>query len=682
MQRPAALIALADLSAAGVRLRHYEAVTLVRELILQVIRGEIPGVPSSHVIRLSASGTITIEGPVDAGGRPVLKAGQLLDSLLPPRESGDRVRIPGALTLVVARALGTLDLPPFATLETFAEALSRFSATNPPAMVRNLVACWADRVERRAQEAATGAPAAPEAPGVQPFAASRAGDTGSAEAVPRPLTISDVRRARRATGVPLEQVARRSRVPLTLLRQLEWGYLFNWPAGSYGRTQVVRYARAAGLDERLVLDVVEPLIEQAHDARPGQIVRAAERPVVNLEDATGRRGPAGRRALDDIVIRPATALPWPQAGEPPVRLRTKVLAALAIPALLAIGLLPAWWSFQVPQRSSPGREARLERQLPGDTGSPADDGSVRLPDSANARPPASAAAAPAEHPPGERNARDTRPVAAPDAAGAASARPGYYLAADVAAFSSSVPAGTAMFHRAGIEGTSAAGGDPIDRGSVLRITRIVDDTGKSLHVRPSPDGSRIAFDSDRAGVWGVYIADADGRNVRRVSPEGFAALPSWSPDGTMLAFVRADAAKPQVWHLWTLDLATGELTQVTRHTAGRPWGGAWFPDGRRIAYNHRDRLVVTDIVSGEERVFPTPRRGRAIGAPAVSPDGQRIAFPVARAGGWMLELTDGSMRKVLDDPAAGEFVWAPEGRRLAYYNGESNAWGIWVMAPR
>ena len=97
---------------------------------------------------------------------------------------------------------------------------------------------------------------------VQPFVAARASE-------PRPrqpreaLTISDIRRARRATGVPLVKVAERSRIPLGLLRQLEWGYFFNWPRGPL-RAEPARTLRPrAGLDEELVLSTVTPLIDLA-----------------------------------------------------------------------------------------------------------------------------------------------------------------------------------------------------------------------------------------------------------------------------------------------------------------------------------------------------------------------------------------------------------------------------------
>ena len=61
-----------------------------------------------------------------------------------------------------------------------------------------------------------------------------------------PLTISDIRRARRATGLTLAEISERSHISIRLLRELEWGYLRNWPGSDAGRHQLVRYAHAAG----------------------------------------------------------------------------------------------------------------------------------------------------------------------------------------------------------------------------------------------------------------------------------------------------------------------------------------------------------------------------------------------------------------------------------------------------
>jgi hypothetical protein len=672
MDRPDSPLSIADLSAAGVRLRPYEAVTIVRELVLQVIRGEVAGVPSSPVIRLSASGAISVEGPVDASGRPIVRAAQLLDSLLPSSLDGHEFRVPGGLKLVVARALGTLDLPPFSSLADFAEGLTRFAAREPGVMVSQLVVSWAESVAGRTPGGIDGHGASSAAAQVGRFVASRPLD-GRRLSASNELTVSDIRRARRATGMPLIRVAERSRIPLKLLRQLEWGYLLNWPTGHYGRTQLVRYARATGLDEQLVVATIQPLIEQAasrraflaHRAvRADELVAAnpAPEPIVTIEEVT--------------ITHTPPALPWPQAAEADVgepRTLSKVLAALAIPALLAIGLLPAWWAYSV--NPSIPELPSVKQQVP--SSAPAPEAAAQLRREAETVSPGGngAAGSPADA---------LIPSGAREAVATDSSRSGAYrLASDSAdAFSPAFASiGTAMFYHPE-DDRMLTQADSDSRGAVLRITRIVDDAATNFHVRPSPDGRRIAFDSDRGGVRGIYVADADGRNVRRVSPEGFAAVPSWSPDGSTLAFAREEPYRPDVWNLWTIDLSTGELSQVTKHQDGQLRGASWFRDNRRIAYSHGERLVIHDLESGEERVFASPRKGRALGRPAVSPDGERVIFQVQRDGAWILELADGSVRKVLDDGTAEEYTWSPDGRRVAYYSARTETWGIWVLASR
>ena len=224
--------------------------------------------------------------------------------------------------------------------------------------------------------------------------------------------------------------------------------------------------------------------------------------------------------------------------------------------------------------------------------------------------------------------------------------------------------------------------DTDSKGTVLRVTPVVNDGGSNFHPRPSPDGRSLAFDSDRDGERGVYVADANGRGARRVSGKGFAAVPSWSPDGRRLAFVRAEQGRPRVWNIWTADVATGHVTRITSHKFGQPWAAAWFPNGDRIAYSHEDRLIVRTLQGKDVRVFHSPVRGRLVRTPAVSPDGKRIIFQVRRDGAWMLDLATGSMSRVLDDPSAEEFTWSPDGSRVAYHSRRSGSWSVWVMAPR
>ena len=103
---------------------------------------------------------------------------------------------------------------------------------------------------------------------------------------------------------------------------------------------------------------------------------------------------------------------------------------------------------------------------------------------------------------------------------------------------------------------------------------------------------------------------------------------------------------------------------------------------RRIAYSHEDHLILLELVSGRSTSYASPRPGRLVRTPAVSPDGGWIIFQVFRDGGWLLDLESGSMQRVLDDPSAEEFTWAPDGRRVAFHSRRAGGWGLWMMAAR
>ena len=613
-----------------------EAATIVRELALRVVHGTIPGVPSLQVVRLCPSGKITVEGPVAADGHEVARAAHLLETLLPSFQIG--ARVPGALRLVVARGLGTLDLPPYGSLQEFADALSRFAAEDAEDCIRRLMATQPER--SGSPETRAGSVTSLSVPGSEEDAA---------------ITISDIRRARRATGMTLGDISARIRIPAPLLCELEWGYLDNWPATPAVRRDIVSYARAAGLDDQLVVRTVWPLFEESLQARgsalgsralvpPPAVVHAV--PVdedagidIEIHDADN---PAGLATIIDQDGYATTSAVPPELVAEYSRRNSGLVAAFVIPALIAIGLAPAAWD-------------RLTQ------------------------PGAMPSAAPAPVPTGPPGSSQPAPDLARTVSDRQSDRPTVASAPDGPTLSPAFASvGTAMFHRADADADALRPrGD--GRGSVLRITSVIEPRARNFHARPSPDGARIAFDSDREGERGVYVSDVDGRNVRRVSGPGFSAIPSWSPDGRMLAFVRAEPHEPNVWNLWTVELATGDMRRLTSYREGQLWGASWFPDGSRVAYSHDTRLVVRDLSTGDERVYRSPVKGTPVRSPAVSPDGIRAVFQVQDKGTWLLELKTGTMRKVMADPSAEAYTWSPDSRRVAYYSRDDEKWGVWVM---
>ena len=248
------------------------------------------------------------------------------------------------------------------------------------------------------------------------------------------------------------------------------------------------------------------------------------------------------------------------------------------------------------------------------------------------------------------------------------------------AFSPSFAANNTLLFHAGRNSSGQLFATTLDPDGKATATKpLITDPARNYHPRLSPDGRRVAFDSDRDGERAVYVAELNGGQATRVSGQGYAVAPSWSPDGKLLAFIKAEPDRPRVWNLWLLDQETGESRRHTSFPIGQVWSASWFPDGRKLAYSHEDRLIVSDLNSGAQEVYLSPVKGRLIRTPAVSPDATTVVFQVYRDGVWMLDLKTGAMSRVLDDATAEEFAWDPEGRRIAYHSRRGGEWRIWVI---
>jgi len=84
----------------------------------------------------------------------------------------------------------------------------------------------------------------------------------------------------------------------------------------------------------------------------------------------------------------------------------------------------------------------------------------------------------------------------------------------------------------------------------------------------SPDGKSIAFASNRdGGQYRIYVMNADGTNVRRLTDGRNDHTPTWSPDGNWIAFTSARGGQPDIW---MVDIHGGNLTQITKTGGDHP----------------------------------------------------------------------------------------------------------------
>jgi uncharacterized protein YjdB len=117
----------------------------------------------------------------------------------------------------------------------------------------------------------------------------------------------------------------------------------------------------------------------------------------------------------------------------------------------------------------------------------------------------------------------------------------------------------------------------VERGSLGDLRRLTDDTLTAAEPAVSPDGSRVAFTS----MSEVYVMDADGENVLRVSnSSGVDGHPQFMPDGNTLVYQSERTGHPQVF---IQPIGSSTATQLTQEPAANTLP-AVSPDGQTIAF--------------------------------------------------------------------------------------------------
>ncbi len=201
----------------------------------------------------------------------------------------------------------------------------------------------------------------------------------------------------------------------------------------------------------------------------------------------------------------------------------------------------------------------------------------------------------------------------------------------------------------------------------------------------SPDGENIAFRSEREPA-GIYLMEATGENVRRVSDTGF--HPSWSPDGKRLV-VSDKASTIHTFHtlpnssLWIIETATGEKKSLP--TGGDAIQPSWSPNGHRIAFwfvaEGRLGEIATIAADGVSEPVVVAENAATDWNPVWSPDGKFLYFASDRSGNmnfWRVAI-DEQTGKVLSEPEivptpskyCRHLTFSHDGKILLYSNYDS-----------
>jgi Tol biopolymer transport system component len=204
-------------------------------------------------------------------------------------------------------------------------------------------------------------------------------------------------------------------------------------------------------------------------------------------------------------------------------------------------------------------------------------------------------------------------------------------------------------------------------------------TGASAAFDVAPAG-RVAFVSDRGGTPKIYVMNADGSGLLKLTSGPHAdSRPAWSPDGSRIAFARADDSTS--CGIYVMNANGSGLARLT--TACGDITPAWSPDGGRIAFGKwtlgslsTGIYVMTADGSGVTRLTESLHDEY----PAWSPDGQTIAFSHTYEpweGDWFTQVfvmnADGTDIRRLTFTGSGQFAesgpsWSPDGSRIVFWS--------------
>ncbi len=196
----------------------------------------------------------------------------------------------------------------------------------------------------------------------------------------------------------------------------------------------------------------------------------------------------------------------------------------------------------------------------------------------------------------------------------------------------------------------------------------------------APDGEAVLFGHKQAGEKNKYknrlwLCDLAGEAAQLWEDGANQSHGRWSPDGSKIAFIRAEEKKPA--QIWLMNADSTDPKALTSLEEGSIGGFSWSPDGAKIAFTFRQTEGgFTEAAKKEREETGASTPPRITEKPFYRLDGDGY-FMEQRYKLWLLDIASGSITLIDGgcEMGAYSFDWSPDSRKLAYtrYTVE-NAW--------
>ena len=207
-------------------------------------------------------------------------------------------------------------------------------------------------------------------------------------------------------------------------------------------------------------------------------------------------------------------------------------------------------------------------------------------------------------------------------------------------------------------------------------------TARNADPAFSPDGTRIAFASDRAGNgFDIYTMKVDGSDVRRLTTAaGDDREPAYSPNGSLVTFRSDRTGASSIFRMTADGAAQTDLSKTTGAAATSP---VWSPDGSEIAYQRGGEVMKMNADGQGQTNLTGNGSGIDDGRPAYSPDGSKLAFHSNRDGNfeiYTMSATGGSVARRTSDPGADrDPAFSPDSSQITFRSNREGADRIFSM---